>query len=262
MFKLTPSIRPPTQTPNKTTVCVHKIKTTKPIPTSTSNKYAIFAKDDTNENDDDDILNEEYTTEVELGSSDNNNKNIPEIFDDEASQLTVATKNLVEDHHASNVPQGLPPKNYENDDDDIMNEEFTTEVELGSSDNTNKNITEIFDDEASQLTVATKNSTKDHYASNVPHGLSPNVPHGFPANQRATDFDLFPVSSEGSQHDVQSPKHPTKPKKSHKNRNKKQTKTKRNRPVSREWENKQRMIMRTREAVPVVKPKAHRRIPQ
>ena len=127
-----------------------------------------------NYNDDDDTMNAQYTTELELGSLANNNKNQPDdIFDDEASQLTVATKNSAKDQYLSNVPHGLPTKNYENDDDNTMNEQYTTEVE-GSLDSNNKNQPDdIFDDEASQLTVATKNSAKDQYAPNVPHGLPP-----------------------------------------------------------------------------------------
>ena len=117
MFELTPSIPPPTQTTTVMTVCFNKTKTTKPIPTSTLNNYAIFASDDAddiNENDDEDTTNEVYTTELDLGSLANNNKNMPDdIFDDEASQVTVATKNSAkENQYAPKVPHGLPPKNY------------------------------------------------------------------------------------------------------------------------------------------------------
>ena len=108
---------------------------------------------------------------------------------------------------------------------------YTTELDLGSLANNNKNMPDdMFDDEASQVTVATKNSAEENqYApKHVLHGLPPKnyVPHGVPVNQRPIDFDLFAESSEGSQHNVQFPKHPTKPKKSHKNRNKNKNKKK------------------------------------
>ena len=53
-------------------------------------------------------MNEEYTTELDLGSLANNN--MPDkSFDDEASQVTVATKNSADNNQsASYVPHGVP----------------------------------------------------------------------------------------------------------------------------------------------------------
>ena len=86
MFELTPSVPQPVQPTTKSTVCVNKPKT-KPIPTATSNKYAIFAGDeeeDEIETNDKVITNEVDTTEP--GPSNNNNKIKPDnISDDEES---------------------------------------------------------------------------------------------------------------------------------------------------------------------------------
>ena len=84
---------------------------------------------------------------------------------------------------------------------------------------------DMFDDEASQVTVATKNSAKhQHYHKEVPAEVSPKTI----TNKRPIDFDLFPVLTAG-QEEVKVPKHPTKPQKSRRKRNKNKNKKKSNR---------------------------------
>ena len=312
MFELITSVPQPVQPPTETTVGANKPKT-KPIPTVTSNKYAIFAGDEAEdeiETNDKVITNEVDTTEP--GPSNNNNKSKPDDTSvDEESQLTAATKNFYEDHHANtphgmpptddddddtvkqlipaaklgsvninnkernisedeesqlsavteifdddyhavNVPHGMPPQN----DNDTMSEPYDEDLELGSVTNNKNMVDDMFDDEASQVTVATKNSAKDqHYHEEVPDRVSPKTI----TNERPIDFDLFPASSAG-QDDVQLPKHPTKPRKSRRNRNKNKNKKKSTR--KQRMGNKQQMTMKTREAVPVVRPQGRPRIPR
>ena len=80
-----------------------------------------------NDGNDDDTLNEQTTPEAKLGSVKNNNNKVrnDDIPDDEESCLSVATEDLDYDHYAVNIPHGLPPQN---DDDDTMNELYTTEL--------------------------------------------------------------------------------------------------------------------------------------
>ena len=178
MFELTPSIPQTVQTSTEMTVCINKPKT-QPIPTATSNKYAIFTSDDEKDeeigNKNDEVTtNEVYTTEMKPGSSNNNNKIRPDdIFDDEASQLTATTKNSYEDHYESNILHDMPPKNND-DDDNTLNEQPTPEARLGSVNNNNKDRNDnISDGEESQLSVATENLDDYHYALNVSHSLLP-----------------------------------------------------------------------------------------
>ena len=121
----------------------------------------------------------------------------------------------------------------ENDDTDTTKEGSITELDLESLVNSNKNMPEYneFDDEASQVTVATKNfAKKNQYApkNHVPRGLPPkhHVPHGVQMTQRTIDFELFPETSEGRPNATQPPKYPTKPKKSHKSKNRNKNKKK------------------------------------
>ena len=115
----------------------------------------------------------------------------------------------------------MPPQN----DNDTMSEPYNEDLDLGSLTNNKNMLDDMFDDEASQVTVATKNLAKDqHPHDDVPHELSPKtIPH-----ERPIDFELFPVLTAG-QDEVKFPKHPTKPRKSRRNRNKNKNKKKSNR---------------------------------
>ena len=97
----------------------------------------------------------------------------------------------------------MPPKN---DDDDTMNELYTTKLDLGSLANNKNMLDNVFNNEASQVTVATKNLAKDQHAPNVLHRLphknyNDDVPHELPTknilHERPIDFDLFPVLTAG-----------------------------------------------------------------
>ena len=92
------------------------------------------------------------------------------ISKDEESQLSAVTEIFDDDYHAVNVPHGMPPQN----DNDTMSEPYDEDLELGSVTNNKNMVDDMFDDEASQATVATKNSAKDqHYHEEVPAEVSP-----------------------------------------------------------------------------------------
>ena len=132
-----------------------------------------------------------------------------------------------------------------------MNKLRTTALDLGSLVTSNKNMPEydMFDDEASQVIVATKNSAEGNpnAPNKIPHVLSDSDDNQFVhiptgptttmslANNRQIDFDMFEDDLiEAKLHAPQIPNYSTKPKKSHKYKNKNKKKLTRKQKVGKQ----------------------------
>ena len=145
MFKMNPSILPPAQTTSVMAAYFNKLKPTKLIPTITSNKYAIFASDDK-----EDDINKNY----EGIQQPSNVQQAPETG--VTQKLIIQTMTTTKDGDDGNmndttvvpVTVHLHLQNKE-----TIHKVLTTAMDLGSLTNSNKNMPEYdeFNDEASQV---------------------------------------------------------------------------------------------------------------
>ena len=149
MFEMNPSTPPPTQTPSVMNVFPNKLTPTKPIPTSASNKYAIFTS-----NHDEDYINEND----EGITQPSNVKQAPETGINQNLNTQTMSNTRDGDNDGVDDADVVPVTVHLNlQIKETMHELPTTALDLGSLINSNKNMPEYneYVDEASQVTVAT-----------------------------------------------------------------------------------------------------------
>ena len=153
MFEMDPPTSPLAQIPSITSLVPNKLQPTQPIPTSMTNKYAVFTS-----NDDEDNINENDEGIKQTG----NVKRAPETGITQIMTTQMMTSTKENDADMDNAGKTTVTKQTNLQKTDTMNKLHTTALDLGSLVKSNKNLPEynVYNDEASQVTVATKNSTK------------------------------------------------------------------------------------------------------
>ena len=205
MFEMDPT--PPVEQPIPSVMRIVEIKVqpTKPSPTRVSNKYVVFTSDN---NEDDNNENDFVSTTGDVQRAPATGNTVQHMI----TQAMTSTRG----NDAGEDDAGVHLVTVTNlPTTDTMNAVHTA-LDLGSLANNNKNKPDfdMFDDDVSQVTVATKNLAEGN----------PNAPIEIPHDLSDSDDKQF----------VQIPNISTKPKKSHKNKNKNKNKSTRTKKVGKQ----------------------------